>query len=61
MHWMEKVRPQILAAMLFISLLAGMAVFIGSKMDAAEIVTGAIGTAISGLLALGMKVLEKQD
>jgi hypothetical protein len=28
-------------------------------MDAAEIVTGAIGTAISGLLALGMKVLEK--
>ena len=58
---MEKVRPQILVAMLMIALLAGMAVYIGSKMEAAEIVTGAVGTAISGLLALGMKVLEKQD
>jgi len=52
-----KIRPQIIMAMAFITLSAGFAMWIGWRMEANEIVTGALGSmGVVGILA--MKLLE---
>jgi ABC-type enterochelin transport system permease subunit len=58
---MEKIRPQILLAMIIVGLVAGVAMAIGWKMDNDAIVTPAITGAFGTLTALGMKILEKQE
>ena len=58
---MSKLRPQILAAMLLIAFLGAMGCVIGLKMQASEIVTGALGATVSLIGVLGMKVLESDE
>jgi len=43
----SKLRPQILAAMCLIAFLGAMGCVIGLKMQASEIVTGALGATVS--------------
>ena len=57
----SKLRPQILAAMLLIAFLGAMGCVIGLKMQASEIVTGALGATVSLIGVLGMKVLESDE
>jgi hypothetical protein len=61
MSWSTKLRPQILVAMLFIFSLGAVGCFVGMKMSAAEIVTGALASAVSLIGVLGMKVLETDE
>jgi len=56
---MEKIRPQILLAMLIVGVVSGFAMYIGWKMNDNAIVTPAIAGAMGALTALGMKILEK--
>jgi hypothetical protein len=58
---MAKLRPQILAAMLLIAALGTIGCYAGIRMDASEIVTGALGSTVSLIGVLGMKVLESDD
>jgi uncharacterized membrane protein len=58
---MSKLRPQILAAMGLIFALGAFGCVIGLKMDASEIVTGALGATVSLIGVLGMKVLESDE
>lgn len=55
-----KIRPQVLVAMLIIGALGTVMAYIGWKMEAPEIVTGAAGAAITGIIALAMKVLDSE-
>ena len=57
----SKIRPQILAAMLLIALLGAIGSFVGLRMGASEIVTGALGSTVSLIGVLGMKVLESDE
>ena len=57
----SKLRPQILAAMCLIAFLGAMGCVIGLKMQASEIVTGALGSTVSLIGVLGMKVLESDE
>ena len=50
MNWIEKIRPQILAAILILGVVSTYALYLGFT----EIAAGAIG----GLIALSMKILE---
>ena len=61
MTWTTKLRPQILAAMCLIAALGATGCFVGLKMGAAEIVTGALGATVSLIGVLGMKVLESDE
>ena len=61
MNWSTKLRPQILAAMLLIALLGAIGSFVGLQMGASEIVTGALGSTVSLIGVLGMKVLESDE
>ena len=58
---MAKLRPQILAAMFLITALGAAGCYVGFRMDASEIVTGALGSTVSLIGVLGMKVLESDD
>ena len=57
----SKLRPQILAAMFLIFALGAVGCFVGLRMVAAEIVTGALGATVSLIGVLGMKVLESDE
>ena len=61
MTWTTKLRPQILVAMLLIASLGAIGSWVGLRMDASEIVTGALGSTVSLIGVLGMKVLEESD
>ena len=61
MNWSTKLRPQILCAMLLIFSLGAIGCFVGAKMAASEIVTGALGATVSLIGVLGMKVLETDE
>jgi len=61
MNWSTKLRPQILTAMFLIFALGGIGCFVGLRMGAAEIVTGALGATVSLIGVLGMKVLESDE
>jgi hypothetical protein len=61
MNWSTKLRPQILVAMFLIFALGGIGCFVGQRMGAAEIVTGALGATVSLIGVLGMKVLESDE
>ena len=53
----SKLRPQILCAMGLIFALGAVGCYVGLRMDASEIVTGALGSTVSLIGVLGMKVL----
>jgi hypothetical protein len=57
----SKLRPQILAAMCLIAFLGALGCYVGLKMEASEIVTGALGATVSLIGVLGMKVLESDE
>ena len=57
----SKLRPQILCAMGLIFGLGAFGCVIGLKMGASEIVTGALGSTVSLIGVLGMKVLESNE
>ena len=57
----SKLRPQILAAKCLIAFLGALGCFVGLKMGASEIVTGALGATVSLIGVLGMKVLESDE
>jgi hypothetical protein len=57
----SKLRPQILAAMCLIAILGALGCYVGLKMEASEIVTGALGATVSLIGVLGMKVLESDE
>ena len=57
----SKLRPQILAAMCLIAFLGALGCYVGLRMDASEIVTGALGATVSLIGVLGMKVLESDE
>ena len=62
--WTERLRPQICLAMFCVTVLSGFGCWLGAYVmnpAAPEIVSGSLGMAVSGLLALGMKVLEPRD
>ena len=61
MTWTTKLRPQILMAMCLIAGLGALGCYVGLKMSAAEIVTGALGATVSLIGVLGMKVLESDE
>jgi len=61
MTWSTKLRPQILAAMLLIASLGAIGSVVGLRMGASEIVTGALGSTVSLIGVLGMKVLESDE
>ena len=61
MQWMTKLRPQILVAMFLIAALGATGCYVGLKMSASEIVTGALGSTVSLIGVLGMKVLESDE
>jgi uncharacterized membrane protein len=48
-----KIRPQIFITILFLGMIAGYALNVGST----EVATGAMG----GMIALGMSILEKEN
>ncbi len=58
---MAKLRPQILLAMALITLLGITGCVAGWRMEAAEIVTGALGSTTALIGVLGMKVLEADE
>ena len=60
-NMVTKIRPQILCAMFLIAGLGALGCFVGLKMSAAEIVTGALGATVSLIGVLGMKVLESDE
>jgi hypothetical protein len=57
----SKLRPQILCAMILIFALGAVGSWVGLRMDASEIVTGALGSTVSLIGVLGMKVLESDE
>ena len=61
MTWTTKLRPQILTAMFLIAFLGGLGCYVGMRMSASEIVTGALGATVSLIGVLGMKVLESDE
>jgi uncharacterized membrane protein len=61
MVWTTKLRPQILAAMFLIAGLGAIGSWVGWQMGASEIVTGALGSTVSLIGVLGMKVLESDE
>ena len=60
-NMVTKIRPQILCAMFLIAFLGALGCFVGLKMGASEIVTGALGATVSLIGVLGMKVLETDE
>ena len=60
-NMVTKIRPQILCAMFLIAGLGALGCFVGLKMEAAEIVTGALGATVSLIGDLGRKVLETDE
>ena len=56
-----KIRPQILCAMFLIAGLGLAGCYVGLRMAASEIVTGALGATVSLIGVLGMKVLETDE
>jgi hypothetical protein len=57
---LNKIRPQILAAILCATVFAIATVYIGSQMDAVEIVTGVLGGLFGFLGGVSLKVLESE-
>ena len=55
----SRIRPNILVAMLIVGILGATTMVIGYRMEAVEIVTGAGGMTTTGIIALAMKILEK--
>jgi hypothetical protein len=55
----SRIRPNILVAMLIVGILGAITMIIGYQMEAVEIVTGAGGMTTTGIIALAMKILEK--
>lgn len=58
---MSKIRPQILAVIVLVLVLAAVISLIGWKMDAPEIVTGVAGASITGIIALAGKIIEREE
>jgi LytS/YehU family sensor histidine kinase len=57
---LNKIRPQILAALLCATLFSLFAVWVGLKMDAVEVVTAIIGGLFGFLGGVSLKVLESE-
>ena len=57
----SKLRPQILCAMGLIFALGAVGCYVRLRMGASEIVTGALGSTVSLIGVLGMKVLESDE
>jgi hypothetical protein len=57
---MAKLRPQIIIGILCATLIAGMGMYIGWRMDAVEVVTAIAGSIFGFLGGVSMKVLESE-
>lgn len=57
---LSKIRPQIMAALLCATLFSCLALWIGMRMDATEIVTGVVGGIFGFLGGVSLKVLESE-
>ena len=57
---LNKIRPQILAALLCATLFSLFAVWVGLQMDAVEVVTAIIGGLFGFLGGVSLKVLESE-
>jgi len=55
-----KIRPQILCAILCGTVFSVVAIFVGAKMEAVEVVTGVIGGIFGFLGGVSLKVLENE-
>ena len=58
---MAKIRPQILLALLCVTIIAGIGMWVGYKMTADQIITAALAGSFGVIGALGMKILEDKD
>lgn len=59
MEWLNRIRPNILIAMLIIGGLGLAVSVLGYRMEMEAVVTGSSGIALTSITALAMKVLEK--
>ena len=59
MSW-GKIRPQILIAIICATIFSSLALYIGMKMDAVEIVTAIVGGLFGFLGGVSLKVLENE-
>ena len=59
MEWMNRIRPNILIAMVIIGGLGLAVSVLGYRMEMEAGVTGSSGIALTSITALAMKVLEK--
>jgi hypothetical protein len=57
---MQRFRPQIMAAIVSGSLIAGWIAWIGMQMGAVEVVTGVLGAVFGFLGGVSLKVLEQE-
>ena len=57
---LTRVRPQIFLAIIFATILSSLAVYIGMKMEALEIVTAIVGGLFGFLGGVSLKVLENE-
>ena len=60
--WTERIRPQIILGMILVTTLSSLGILVGAVVfdpSAPEIVTAALAGGTAGLMALSMKVLEK--
>ena len=55
-----KLRPQILTAILCATIFSSLAMYVGMKMDAVEIVTAIVGGLFGFLGGVSLKVLENE-
>ena len=56
----SKLRPQIIVAILCATLVAGMGMYLGWRMDAVEVVTAIAGSIFGFLGGVSLKVLENE-
>ena len=57
---MGKIRPQVLAAIVCGTLFSMVALYIGLKLDAVEVVTAVIGSIFGFLGGVSLKILENE-
>lgn len=57
---MGKLRPQVLTAIVCGTLIAGMGIYVGAKMEAVEVVTAIIGAIFGFLGGVSLKVLDNE-
>ena len=60
MAWLGKIRPQIFLAIICATAFSSLALYIGMKMEAVEVVTATLGGLFGFLAGVSLKVLENE-